>query len=151
MVYGPVPRFLDSLDSLNTSNQRIRAMIQGEVLTTGLPETKVFLFVDVRDVALAHVRALQASEAGGQRYLVTRGLYSNKMIAEIIRDLFPQLADRLPPSAELKDDMPPDVYGFDNGKSRRQLGMTYRALEECVRDTVASMLPLVNGQAKMGD
>ena len=142
MVYGPVPRFLDSLDSLNTSNHRIRAMIQGDTKKTGLPPTVVYLFVDVRDVALAHILALEVPQASGQRYLVTKGHYSNKMIADIIRESYSPFAEKLPPVEDTKDDTPPDVYGYDNRKSREGLGLTYRSLEECVKDTVASMLAL---------
>lgn len=146
MVYGPVPSFLNGLDSLNTSNHRIRAMIQGETKNTGLPPTAVYLFTDVRDVALAHVRALEVPQAGGQRYFVVGGHYSNKMIADTIRRSYPQLAERLPAVEDTEDDTPPNVYGYDNRKSREVLGLTYGSIEECVKDTVASMLALEAGQ-----
>ncbi|KEY72936.1 hypothetical protein S7711_07900 [Stachybotrys chartarum IBT 7711] len=142
MVYGPVPSFLTNLDDLNTSNKRIRDMIQGQTHETGLAPTVVYIFADVRDVALAHVRALQVPEAGGQRFLITGGYYSNSKIADVIRAEYPQLAEKLPPPKAVVNDTPADVYGFDNGRSRRVLGLRYRSFEECIRDAVASMLTI---------
>lgn len=146
MIYGPVPRFLDSLASLNESNNRIRAMIQGETKESGVPPTNVPLFADVRDVATAHVRALKTPEASGQRFLVSKGNYSNKMILDIIRKDYPQLAEKLPLEGTVEDDTPPNVYRSDNRKSKDILGLTCRSLEECVKDTVDSMLALENRQ-----
>ena len=148
MIYGPVPRFLDSLASLNESNNRIRAMIQGETKESGLPPTNVPLFVDVRDVATAHVRALRTPGASGQRFLISNGNYSNKMILDIIRKDYPQLAEKLPLEGTVEDDTPPNVYRSNNQKSREVLGLTYRSLEECVKDTVDSMLALESKQNK---
>lgn len=144
MVYGPVSKFLEDLDSLNTSNHRIRAIIDGGAKASGLQPTVVYLFADVRDVADAHVRALDNPTAGGQRFLVTGGHYSNKKMVDIVRESYPRLSDRLPPDNEVKDDTPEDVYGYDNKKSREILGLTYRSFEECVRDTVESLLSLAD-------
>lgn len=121
-------------------------MIQGENKTSGLPPTVVYLFSDVRDVALAHVRALEVPQAGGQRYFVTGGHYSNKTIADIIRSSFPQLSERLPSIEDSKDDTPVDVYSYNNRKSRDVLGLLYHSIEDCVTDTVASLLALGAGQ-----
>lgn len=35
-------------------------------------------WVDVRDLALAHVRALEIEEAGGERVIVSTGAYKNQ-------------------------------------------------------------------------
>ena len=138
LVLGPVVHYLNSLDSINTSNERVRNMIQGRTKESGLPPTGVFLWVDVRDVALAHVKALEVPEAGGKRFFLTAGHYSNADIAEIIKKDFPDLADKLP--AEIKSDKPADVYGYDNSRSKEVLGLKYRRLEGTIDDTVKSML-----------
>lgn len=96
-------------------------------------------FVDVRDVALAHVRALMVPEAGGQRFYIVGGHFSNKKVADIIRVAYPRLADRLPPR-DAQDDFPDDVYRFNNTKSREVLRLQYASLEKSVRDTVQSIL-----------
>lgn len=38
-----------------------------------------------------------------------------------------------------------EVYGVDNGKARRELGMGFRGLEECVVDTARRLLELERG------
>lgn len=137
LVLGPVVHYLNSLDAINTSNERIRNMIQGK-LKDGLPPTGVFLWVDVRDVALAHVKAMEIPEAGGKRFFVTAGYMSNGEIASIIKTKFPDLADKLP--ADLKSDRPEDIFGFDNSRSKQVLKLEYRSLEDSIVDTVNSLL-----------
>jgi nucleoside-diphosphate-sugar epimerase len=139
-TFGPVSRSLASLDALNTSNHRIRDLVQGRMREGIHPTAPVFTFVDVRDVALAHVRALTVPEAAGKRFYVVGGYFSNPRLAGIIRRRFPQLEaeGRLPPEGE--DDFPEDHWGFDNSRSREVLGLEYRGLEESVVDTVESIL-----------
>ncbi|KAI1436450.1 ketoreductase [Xylaria sp. CBS 124048] len=139
-VFGPIQRNLTSLEAMNTSNHRIRDMILGK-MKTGLPPTApVFTWVDVRDVALAHLRAMTVAAAGGHRFYVVGGHFTNKRIADAIRARAPPLADRLPKAADTVDDLPSDVYNFNNAKSRELLGISYRSLEESVGDTAMSIL-----------
>ncbi|KAL2833330.1 hypothetical protein BDW59DRAFT_156832 [Aspergillus cavernicola] len=137
LVYGP-----NTLNSLNTSNQRIRDFIQGKHATANeLPPTGTFLWVDVRDLALAHVRAIEVPEAGGNRFFVTAGHCSNKRIVDAIRETHPELALRLP--RDPVDDFPGRCYGFDNGRVGRVLGVEFRSLRECMRDTVSSLVAYI--------
>lgn len=53
---------------MNTSNHRIRDMVLGNMRAGLAPTAPVFTWVDVRDVALAHLRAIQRPEAGGNRF-----------------------------------------------------------------------------------
>jgi nucleoside-diphosphate-sugar epimerase len=138
LVFGPVVHYLNSLDTINTSNQRMRNIIQGE-MKEKLAPTGNFLWVDVRDVALAHVRAIEVPEAGGERFFVTAGFFSNKRIADIIRETHPELHSKLPP-ADSPDDFPTNVFEFDNSKSQRVLGLEYRPLKQTVSDTIKSLL-----------
>jgi nucleoside-diphosphate-sugar epimerase len=124
---------------MNTSNHRIRDMVQGKMRETLQPTAPVFTFVDVRDVALAHVRAMTIPEAGGLRFYVVGEYFSNKRIADIIREGYPALQEVLPP-ADAIDDFPAGVYKFDNRRSREVLGLEYTTLRKSVRDTVDSVL-----------
>ncbi|KAI4600743.1 methylglyoxal reductase (NADPH-dependent) gre2 [Pestalotiopsis sp. 9143b] len=137
--FGPVQRALPSLEAMNTSNHRVRDMVLGRMRDRLEPTAPVFTWVDVRDVALAHVRAMSLPEAGGHRFYLVSSHFSNKRVAEIIRDRFPQLRDRLPP-ADSVDDLPNDVYKFNNTKSKQVLKIEYKELEESVHDTVCSIL-----------
>jgi len=138
LVFGPVVHYLNSLETINTSNQRLKSLIQGE-MKEKLAPTGVFLWVDVRDVALAHVRAIEVPEAGGERFFVTAGFFSNKKITDIIRETHPELESKLPP-ADSPDDFPANIYEFDNNKSQKVLGLEYRTLKQTVSDTVDSLL-----------
>jgi nucleoside-diphosphate-sugar epimerase len=138
LVFGPIVHYLNSLDALNTSNQRIRDFIQGKVRDK-IPPTGVYLWVDVRDVAMAHVRAIEVPEAGSNRFFVVAGHYTNKRIVDAIRETHPELESRLPP-ADSADDLPADIYDYDNKKSREILGLKYISLKDTVGDTVKSLL-----------
>ncbi|KAK9772976.1 putative NAD dependent epimerase/dehydratase [Seiridium cardinale] len=136
LIFGPVVEHLQSLDHVNTSNQRIRDIALGRFVNTALPPTGIFLWADVRDVAMAHVRALEVQAAGGQRFLITQGHYSNKAIAEAIKTSRPDLASKLP--NHLVDDTPPGIYGYSNQKAVQVLGLEFKSLDECIADTVKS-------------
>lgn len=140
LVYGPVAHHVASLDTLNTSNTRIRDFIQGKVAGPQLPPTGTFLFADVRDLAQAHVKALEAPDAAGKRFFITSGHCSNKAIVDAIRKAHPELEERLP--REPIDDFPTDVYGYDNSRAREILGINFRTLQECIGDTADSLLKL---------
>jgi len=135
-VFGPVVHYLNSLDAVNTSNQRIRDMIQGK-MRHGLAPTGIFLWTDVRDLALAHVKAIELPQASGKRFLITAGYMTNSDIASAIKEGFPELAPGLP--EKLKSDLPEDIYAYDNSRSKEVLGLEYRSLQECVVDTVRSL------------
>lgn len=101
--------------------------------------TGTFLWVDVRDVALAHVRAIEVPEAGGERFFVTAGFFSNKELADIARETHPELESKLPP-ADAPSDFPKNIYQIDNSKSQKILGLEYRPLKQTVSDTIDSLL-----------
>lgn len=138
-MLGPVVHYLNSLDAINTSNNRISQLVRGQ-LKDGLPSTGVYLWVDVLDVASAHVRAIEVPEAGGQRFFTVAGVYSLKDVADIIEESFPELADQLPKNRT--SDVPDNVYGFDNTKSREVLGIQYRTLKQSIVDTVKSLVAI---------
>lgn len=140
LVYGPVAHHLESLAGLNTSNQNIRDFIQGKFKGSELPPTGTFLFTDVRDIALAHVRAIEVAEAGGRRFFITGGHCSHKMMIELISKVHPQLLPRLPQS--VVDDFPAGVYGYNNRLAIEILGVDFHSLERCMQDTVTSITRL---------
>lgn len=126
---------------LNTSSQRISSFLTGEHRHTGIPDTGVsfFLYVDVRDLAVAHVRAIDVK--ANTRYLLAAGYFTNKEICQIIRKRFPEYEDLLPSSNGPEGGRPKGgLYGFDNTKAIEDLGLkSYRSLEESVVDTVLSL------------
>lgn len=137
LVLGPIVSYLNSLDAINTSNQRVRDIVQGR-FKERIPPTGMWLFVDVRDVALAHIRAIEVAEAGGKRFLVAAGFFSNKVLVEAVRETHPELESKLP-SKDYPNDFPSELYEIDTTRSKEVLGMTYRPFKETVADTVKSL------------
>lgn len=100
--------------------------------------TGSFLFIDVRDLALAHVRAMELPEAGGKRFFVTAGKYSNKQVEDAIKETHPEIAGRL--AEGTVDDMERCTYGYDNSRVTEILKIKFKPLKESVGDTVSSLL-----------
>lgn len=94
------------MEAVNTSNIRFRDIILGKHKDS-LPPTGTFLWTDVRDLALAHVRAAERQEAAGKRFFITAGHFSNREIVDIIAEEFPELRENLP-GKEFKGDFNPE-------------------------------------------
>ncbi|KAI1453517.1 NAD(P)-binding protein [Annulohypoxylon moriforme] len=145
MVFGPVAHHLPSLSGINTSNARIVDLIQGK-WQTQIPASGVFLWVDVRDVASAHVSAMEIPSAGGQRFFTTTGYYDNVAIAKAVRAAYPKLADKLPTDSTpvAKGGAFPEegTYKYDNSRATEVLGIEWIPLEKSVADTVESLLTI---------
>jgi nucleoside-diphosphate-sugar epimerase len=139
MVLGPVVHHLNSLEAINTSNQRIRNFIQGKCKDE-IPDTGTYIWVDVRDLALAHVKAMELPEAADKRFFVTAGYFTNKQICDIIRKHFPEYKDKLPTPETKGGDFPEGgVYKYNNSRAMEVLGLKWRTLEESIVDTVKSL------------
>lgn len=139
LVLGPIVHYLNSLSALNTSNQRVRNLITGQCKTE-IPDTGTFIWIDVRDLALAHVKAFELPEAANKRFFTTAGYFSNKEIAEIIRKNFPELENELPGKEIKGGDYPAEgLYKYDNSRAVKVLGIKFRTLEESIVDLVKSL------------
>ncbi|KAI9673130.1 MAG: methylglyoxal reductase (NADPH-dependent) gre2 [Caeruleum heppii] len=138
MVYGPSDHAVENLDHLNTSSADIYRLINGS--TKEVPETQVMAFVDVRDVAEAHLRAYECPDAAGQRYFIVSDNYSYQQVVDIIRKKVPELKHRTP---EGQGGAPlPETYKVSNEKVKKDLGMTFRSLEETITDTARNLMEL---------
>ncbi|KEF62518.1 dihydroflavonol-4-reductase [Exophiala aquamarina CBS 119918] len=139
-VLGPVISHLSSLDNLNTSNQVIRDLIQGKFKEM-VPPNATFTWVDVRDLALCHVLALEKPQAANERFLVTAGYFCNKELVDIVRKHHDQFRDRLPSEGGDGGGYPEGgLYKVDNRKVVRELGVEWKQLSDTVVDTVNSLL-----------
>ncbi|KAK0740741.1 hypothetical protein B0T18DRAFT_432000 [Schizothecium vesticola] len=145
MVFGPVAHHLESVEGINTSNERLVSLVRGG-WKDGVPDTgAAIIWVDVRDVAEAHVKAgLEVAEAGGRRLFTTAGTFSNREMAEIVRRRFPELGDKVPGPEVEGGELPGEGerFKFNNEETTRVLGIRWRGLEESVVDTVKSLLAL---------
>ncbi|KXS12330.1 NAD(P)-binding protein [Gonapodya prolifera JEL478] len=97
-------------------------------------------FVDVRDVAEAHVRAVEMGVSGESPWRA--GTSSGRTAVEgkeRQKDEFPSSTPSAPPDAK----MSAPVFGIDNAKSKAVLGMRYRSFEESVRESLEQYAELV--------
>jgi dihydroflavonol-4-reductase len=115
--------------------------------------------VDVRDVAAAHVAALERPGAAG-RFILASGTMTMAEVAARMRaagyvqrlprfDLSGRLGTALAKLASFAQPKGVGVYlrthlgrhpRFDNGKSRRELGITYRSPDTALSDTLADLV-----------
>ncbi|KRE25559.1 epimerase [Mycobacterium sp. Soil538] len=112
---------------LSTSVQIVRSMLTGEVQR--LP-AQYFGVVDVRDVADAHLRAMTAGNAAGERFLV---------VADEPAMTFGELAGML--GVTVQDDARDlgERPQISNAKAKDLLGWHPRPVEETVGDTARSL------------
>lgn len=139
MVYGPAAQHVESLKHLNTSSADIYRLIDGS--TKEVPPTAFWAFTDVRDLAVAHRLAYELPTAGGERYFITSGNFSYQQVVDIILKLHPELYDLIPklnPGPTTFE----GVYHVSNEKAKLELGLTFRSLEESIRETVEGLIAL---------
>ncbi|RFU72995.1 nad dependent epimerase dehydratase [Trichoderma arundinaceum] len=141
VVFGPVAHSLASLDAINTSNERIVALLRGEWKTQIGSTGPVGLWIDVRDAALAHIKAFEIPEAGGRRLFAVSGRTSNQEVARIVREGFPEYADKLPgPEVPGGEPLPEDkTFKWSNDATNKLLGINWISIEKSVSDTVRSL------------
>ena len=144
LVFGPWvhPLGPSGLASLNHSNHPIRNIVRGDFRSSKLLDPLAPLWVDVRDVALAHVEAALRLDSSGPpsngRYLpCSPEKFNHHLVGEIIREEFPEWAEEvLPP----REETPPfKSISLDGAPVTRDLGVTYRSLRECVVDLVRQL------------
>jgi len=138
MIYGPLDHGVSDMSKLNTSAADIYRLMNGS--EKEVPQTDFFAYADVRDVAEAHLRAYENPAAGQQRYFITGGNYTYQQVCDIIREEVPEVKERVPvgtPGAPIGD-----VYKVSNEKAKKELGMSFRSLKECVTDTARSLYQL---------
>ena len=135
LVFGPKLQ-LDSLSDINTSNADMCNMVQGKMKTE--IQARAFHWVDVRDVALMHVLAAELENAAGKRFIAAAGPYSNNEVAQIVKEKFPELSDKLPEKIDVSSSA--SELNIDTTPAREILGIQFGTLDRAVVDTVKSLL-----------
>lgn len=135
MTFGPVVHPVDRVEDLNESNAMLWRVASG----LDLPEARVPFWVDVRDLAVAHVEALLKAEAGNKRFVVAAPEhFSYGLAAGIISKNFDALAGRVSRVAQRVD----ESHGLDGETAGQELGIEYRRFEETVMDLVKQAMDM---------
>ncbi|KAJ4908202.1 NAD(P)-binding Rossmann-fold superfamily protein [Raphanus sativus] len=125
MVIGPLLQ-----PTLNTSAAAILNLING---AKTFPNAS-FGWVNVKDVANAHIQAYEDPSANG-RYCMVESVVHLSEIVNILRELYPNL-----PLPERCVDENPYVPTFEVSKEKtRSLGIDYIPLKVSIRETVESL------------
>ncbi|KAG6025847.1 hypothetical protein E4U41_001438 [Claviceps citrina] len=140
LVFGPVARRLGALAGINTSNQRFVDLMQGRWRAGISPTLGVNFFVDVRDLARAHVAAMEAEHAGGKRFLCSGGAFCNREIVDAARAAFPHLAGLLPPEGAPGGGYPDAMPACDSSRAATILGIEWTGIGKCTVDAINSLL-----------
>ena len=123
--------------------KHVYEFINGTNETTEM-DFNFYSHVDVRDVARAHILAIQTPAAGGQRIsLSSSDVLSPQTVVNIINKNFPQLGDRV--ARGNKDQIYPTGSKpplFDGEKAKKIFGETweYKNLETTVTDFLTQIL-----------
>ena len=100
MIFGPyLPLTFERLrlEELNESNKRVYNGYINTKKDEALPHNALNVYIDVRDLAEAHVKALEVPEVGGERIIVSAREISAQRICDILRERFvEELAERTP-------------------------------------------------------
>lgn len=141
LVFGPVVHHVATVDTINTSNERVVALLQGK-WKTEIPATGTIVpWIDVRDVAAAHIRALEIPEAGGRRLFTVGGLFSNREVADVVYKNFPDRREAVPGPEVSGGEAPPaeKLFRVDSSATNKILGIKWISLEKSITDLVGSL------------
>ncbi|KAL5229307.1 hypothetical protein ABZP36_017572 [Zizania latifolia] len=126
MVIGPLLQ-----PSLNTSAEAILKIINGSSST--YPNFS-FGWVNVKDVALAHILAYEVPSANGRYCVVARVAHYSEMV-KIIREMYPNI----PLPDKCANDLPlVPIYQVSKEKIR-SLGLELTPLETSIQETIESL------------
>ncbi|KAF2794596.1 3-beta hydroxysteroid dehydrogenase/isomerase family protein [Melanomma pulvis-pyrius CBS 109.77] len=130
MTFGPTCHPVANLAGLNESNATLWKVASGKEL----PVSRVPFWVDVRDLATAHVEALIRPEVGGKRFVVASPeKFSYGLVGEIVAEGFSWGKERV---AKGEKQVIDDSYDLDGEKAAKELGLKYTPFSETVKDFV---------------
>ena len=141
-IYGPLIQSVPNEDSINGSNKGV-----WNLLSSGsVPPTDFTAWVDVRDVALLHVLALDNAKASNQRYIACAGHLTHQQLADEIHanpDKYPaELVSRVPKGIQGVLGLPKPLAAVDSSKVKRDFDFSFRDWKESAIN--GSMLSLLD-------
>ncbi|TFK50045.1 D-lactaldehyde dehydrogenase [Heliocybe sulcata] len=135
-IFGPVVHEVTTPDSLNSSTKLFYdGLVKGESHGQDPSKYPDGGWVDIRDIAEAHIKALEVPAAGGERVLVIKDTFVWQDFYDIANSLSPKpyhtLATGTPGAILVRN------RKVNMEKAPRLLGLEYIAAEEMIKDTLA--------------
>ncbi|KAI0635003.1 D-lactaldehyde dehydrogenase [Trametes polyzona] len=134
-VFGPFLHEAPTIEAFgSTARDWYNHVVKGDLAGDDLVRNGLD-WVDVRDLAQAEVLTLTTPNAGGERLIIRGGSFVWQQFINAAR----RYSDKIPPG-DVEHYDPAKIFlpvVFNADKSRRVLGMEYRALEETARDAIA--------------
>lgn len=117
---------------LNASSETLLEFLNGKYAR--IPPALTQPWVDVRDVALAHIRAAQREAASGRYLLISEWAHAGD-ICKALHEMEPSA----PVPTEMDEGAVTEAGKFDATKSQRDLGLEFRPLKEILAASLASL------------
>lgn len=139
-VFGPQRFDADVSGHLNTSceivNQIIHSGKDAEVT-----DSMCGGFIDVRDVAKAHLLAFQKENTIGKRLILSNGKFVQQDIIDVLNENFPTLKGKIPVGKPHTGAQHNSIgASIDNEKTKQILGFKFKTLKETISDTASQIL-----------
>lgn len=96
-------------------------------------------FVDVRDVAKAHILAFETERAQGKRFVLSNSRFDAEELVEIITKNIPELKQKHP-TAKSTGDRVTGRSLLDDSNARSILAIDYISLEQSVTESIKQIL-----------
>ncbi|CCE73006.1 Piso0_000015 [Millerozyma farinosa CBS 7064] len=138
-VFGPQAFDEEVKSELNTSSEVINAITKLKE-NDAIPSSSGN-FIDVRDVAKAHLKAFSSEETKGQRLLTSERFFTAQDILDIYHKNFPKEAAKSPKGVPGSGEKAMSAASkIDNSKTRKLLGFEFISLEKSVVDSIGQIL-----------
>ncbi|GKU07930.1 dihydroflavonol-4-reductase [Fusarium langsethiae] len=136
MTFGPIKHPVANLDALNESNKMLWEIACGK---SPLPVARVPFWIDVRDLAKAHVEALLRPEAGGKRYIpASPERFTYGKASGIIGSNFDWAKEKVSLEVQVVD----ESHGVDGKTAGKDLGIEYTTFSQTVVDLITQIKPM---------
>jgi nucleoside-diphosphate-sugar epimerase len=144
-IYGPSRNQPQTVKDLNETSHKMYDVFINSSKDAPLPPDGVHMYVDVRDLASAHLLAATVPAASNERFTIVAGPASSQSICDILRSRFEQLEGRTPQGNPGIDSLPENAYTISNEKAKKFLGFAFRSFEETFTDMASQLLEIEKG------
>ncbi|CAK7902485.1 putative NADPH-dependent methylglyoxal reductase Grp2p [[Candida] anglica] len=138
-IFGPQAFDSEVKETMNASVEILHRLIK--LKSTDPVPAHAAGFIDVRDVAAAHIVAFENKEADSKRLILSDKRFSSQGLLDIINENFPTLKGKLPiGNPGTSDEHTKVLAAINNELTKKILGFKFISLEKSVIDTVEQIL-----------